>query len=132
MNRQRFEEAKKEIVKLCYEQDSFNGKDLREYRPSHRDLPEEIASKIAEFGNALIDAKIIYTARKLIAAADDSEFVKEPFDTFVKDIHFRDDGTAEIEYNDGTIGKVEKAFSLKAGCEGWLIMNATRLNAGNS
>ena len=131
MNRTRFEDAKKEIIKFCCDQDYFNGRALSEYRPSHQYLPEDLADTIAEFGNALLDVKIIAAARELVAAADDVEFVPVSADKFVEDIHFDDDHTAKITYDDGTIGKVERAFNLKRSCEGWLAVNATKLDAGN-
>ncbi len=124
MNRTRFEDAKKKIIKLCCDQDYFNGRALSEYRPSHQCLPEDLADTIAEFGNALLDVKII-------AAADDVEFVPVSADKFVENIHFDDDHTAKIKYDDGTVGKVERAFNLKRSCEGWLTVNATKLDAGN-
>lgn len=122
MNRKRFENAKKKIMDICYEQDRFNG-NVRDFPPpSYGCLPDDIANKIKTFGNTLIDTKIVEVARELIEAADDVEFVdnefvvKDPLESLikcVKDIHFRKNGTVEIKYNNGTIGKVENVYCYK-------------------
>ena len=122
MNRKNFEDAKSRIAELCYTQKEFNGKTLMFDQPFYRQLPDGVSERVANYTNEIFDTEIIKTARDLIAAVDSNNEVTDPLDPLVscvKDIHFRKDGTVEIKYNDGTIGKVEDVYSVKVVGRKW-------------
>ena len=63
------------------------------------------------------DREIIKAARELLAAVDESEEDLDDKDplahlaTYVSDIKFHTDGTATIEYNGGSLGRVVDVFA---------------------
>lgn len=62
----------------------------------------------------VFDREIIKAARELIAAADEGEEDKDPLApcaTYVSDIKFHKDGTATIEYNGESLGRVVEVFA---------------------
>lgn len=75
MNRKNFNEAKAKLSELLYAQLKFNRNEcsLDSSIPNYADifpfLPEDVGIKIVDFGNKLLDEKIIDTASELLSAA---------------------------------------------------------------